>query len=196
MLNILLEETGRLKVTLNQEDLKRWDLTYDQLDYQNDKTRRVLWNLLKNAGSITGFEPNMGKLLIEVFPAPKEGCVIYFTQLDDTRSDAPSRVRLKRPRMKPVVYCFDDSDAMLCAMEQLFSYSAQIEESYVYELAGSYRLIALVDDLRGDWIHEVLSEFGQPSCTNRTAQAYIREHGRLLCGPHAVESIGHSMHVR
>ena len=67
-MNILLEQEGRLKITLNREDLLRFDMTYEQLDYANEPTRRMMEALLRSAGGVTGFDGGKGRLLIEVFP--------------------------------------------------------------------------------------------------------------------------------
>ena len=58
-------------------------MTYEQLDYANEPTRRMMEALLRSAGGVTGFDGGKGRLLIEVFPAPEEGCVIYFTRLGE-----------------------------------------------------------------------------------------------------------------
>ena len=36
----------RVEVTLTPEDLNDYDITYEQLDYADADTRRVLWTLL------------------------------------------------------------------------------------------------------------------------------------------------------
>ena len=193
-MNILLEETGRLKITLECEEMKRFDITYEQMDYSNDKTRRVLWTLLKSAGSMTGFDAEKGRLLIEVFPAPEDGCVIYYTRLDS--QGEPARLKLRRADCRPFIYRFTDSDSMLRAMEQLAPYGAQLQESYLYETDGSYRLVLYPEDMRCEWMREVLGEFGQELANNRVAEAYVKEHGQQLAGPKAVETVGYSLKAK
>lgn len=190
-MNILLEQEGRLKITLNREDLGRFHMTYEQLDYANEPTRHMMETLLKSAGGITGFDGGDGRLLIEVFPAPEEGCVIYFTRLAGEETQPPQRFRLRHAsRAQPTVFHFADSGSLLDAIGRLHGSGSRPSDSSLYALAGDYRLVLYPKEEQQHSIRLLLQEYGKELPGNRAAMAYLREHGRLLCGSNAVEEIG------
>ena len=45
---------GKITVALSNEDMNELDITYDELDYSNIETRRVIWTLLDKAGQQLG----------------------------------------------------------------------------------------------------------------------------------------------
>lgn len=146
--------------------------------------------LLRSAREVLGFDPGAGRLLIEVFPAPGEGCTVFFTKLSES-GEPPQRFRLRHAVGKrPTVFCFDDSGSLLDAIHCL-STSRQIPgESSLYALAGGYRLILFLKEEQQRSTRLLLQEYGREMPAGRTDLAYLREHGTLLCGFHAVEHIG------
>ena len=44
----------RVEVTLSPEELREFDITYEQLDYADADTRRVLWTLLAEVRRMNG----------------------------------------------------------------------------------------------------------------------------------------------
>lgn len=191
-MNILLEQEGRLKVTLSREDLLRFDMTYEQLDYANESTRRMMEALLHSAQEVIGFEPGQGRLLIEVFPAPEEGCIIYFTKLSETpECSVAHRFRLRHvSRKQPAVFRFADSGSLLDAIGILHDSGQTPPDSSLYTLAGDYRLILFLKEEQQHSTRLLLQEYGREMPVTRAAMAYLREHGTLLCGSNAVEQIG------
>ena len=124
------EEENRLKITLDSADLTRFGLTYDTIDYEDQKTKDMLNDLLMGAEKMVGFSLNKQKLIIEVFPAPEDGCIIYFTL---TESTDVKRVRLKNNRGKPKVFEFSSSENMLCALNKLSKSKLIFKKSELYE---------------------------------------------------------------
>ena len=77
------QKKGRLKVILSPQDMDSFGVTYSQMDYSDLKTRRILAGVLESARRQTGFCcPESSRLLIELFPVLKGGCVIVFTVLE------------------------------------------------------------------------------------------------------------------
>lgn len=168
------EQPESLKVELTAAELMRFGLTYELLNYEEKRTKAMLDAVLKGGCAVTGFAGQKNKLLIEVFPAPKKGCVIYFTAL----SDQPG----EEHRPAPHVYTFESSEAMISAIQSLPTDAAPAK-SELYEMDGRYLLI-----LHGDGPLSLL-EYGAALPADRLNVAAIREHGRLLASPDAVQSI-------
>ena len=72
----------KIRITLTEQDLEEYRLTYQQMDYNDPKTRSILQTLLVLAEEKTDFScPDHSRLLIELFPAPGSGCTVSFTLL-------------------------------------------------------------------------------------------------------------------
>ena len=66
-----IESNGeeKITVTLSNIDMADLDITYDEMDYSNIETRRVIWTILDKAQKTLGKAVDTdGKLLIEVAP--------------------------------------------------------------------------------------------------------------------------------
>jgi negative regulator of genetic competence, sporulation and motility len=172
-MNIQKEGIDSIRVDLTADELQEFRLTYPLLNYQDQKTRRLLDQLLKNAGALLGFVRSGGKLLIEIFPAPRQGCTVYFTNLEK---------KGRRFKQKPpTAYLFSNSEDLLSAVEQLSTTPAP--KSELYRLNDNYLLILQEQE------KNALSEYGDRiSCTKKEL-AYIREHGTLLASPYAVKTL-------
>ena len=48
-MKIKAQTDNRICIELTQEDMLELDITYEELDYSNIETRRVLWTLLDEA---------------------------------------------------------------------------------------------------------------------------------------------------
>ena len=201
-MHIFLEEPGRLKITLTGAELRRFSLSFDQLDYENPATRGAL---MAEASAETGFVFQPGKLLIEAFPAPAGGCDLYFTVLDEAQEvpSSPSgrpeshlpaqrKLRLKRSN---AAYTFEfvSADDMLAAMEQLYGCpDTAAAESDLYVLDSRYRLI--FRPKTGERFSPLtLGEYASAFFHTAAAAAYTAEHGRLLAGNRAVGVVGRAL---
>jgi hypothetical protein len=103
---------GRLKVSLKKEDMQKLSLDLDHLDYNDDRTREVLQMLLRDAGKLAGFS-HCGRLLIEAFPTPSEGCILYFTCLE---KEKPRRLQIVRNESSPYIFGFDSCEEAIKAL--------------------------------------------------------------------------------
>ncbi len=165
-----------LRVELSAAELQHFELTYATVQYENRQTRRMLRAVLQNAGSLTGFSGRAGPLTIEVFPAPKGGCVLFF-------SHRPAEK--KRGRGRPSrLYGFAGSEALMAAMESLPPGGRGVA-SELYEHEGRYYLVAQQP--------LPLLEYAAPMAATRLTLARLREYGRLLAAPNAVEALCRAM---
>lgn len=172
----------RLKAVLNDGDLKRFDLSYDLLDYDNEKTKNMLNRLLDGAERMLDYKIEAGELDIEVFPAPDGGCIIWFTHY----GEEPESGKLKSKIIRPDVFEFETSEDMLSVIEKINAGEISCRRSELYELYGRY--IIIVWQNTAGQLNGIFSEFGEE---NKRAGfcAYVREHGKLLASPNAIKTI-------
>lgn len=142
----------------------------------------MLNDLLAGAQRMVGFSLNKQRLIIEVFPAPMEGCIIYFTLAENENK----RLRLKNSRGKPKVFEFSGSENMLCALAKLSKSNIMFNKSELYELDGKYRLVIWEN---GNSAGAILREYGEEIHSPCLAAAFVSEHGKLLSSPDAVGTV-------
>ncbi len=172
-MHIYFESERRFKVELDAADLSELDITYSQMDYQDEHTREVLQGLLKKIGVPGGFESTTGRIMIEVFPKSGDGCVVQYTSIDDDRNV----VKMRRATPPPTVYEFLSVDDMLSAAELLKNEDETPLELYL--VGEKYRLVAYMerDERR---VRRIMSEFAETVGKGFAAAAFTAEHGEKI----------------
>lgn len=66
-----------LKVTLTRADMEYYDIAFDDLDYANAETRRVLGEILSEAKRAFGFTAARERLYIRAFSDGGGGCELF-----------------------------------------------------------------------------------------------------------------------
>lgn len=179
----------KLKLTLCKEDLEKYRLKPDELDYDKTETRRVIWQILDDAKKKTGFDAAADRALIEAYPGRRGGCEIYVTMLSEKKKRRGVRGRFG-------IYRFADA-------ESLFSLSAALlrigrdYESDLYRLRGDsgYYLCMkepLEESIRRENTLSPLSfveEYGV-KCKQAGFLHYIKERGECLIEHDAVSRLG------
>lgn len=191
--------TDCVKITLNKADMKKMGIEYDQLDYNDDKTRTILLELLDTAQLTTGFDGLSAKLFVEIFPGENDGCVFYFTILSKTKTVRPTLHTQHIGRLpdfaskiypKPVIFSFDNADTVLTAAAQLFSVcSHRIYKSSLYRMDTQYLLLLFPFERLDPAVLSLLSEYGTPCGEGAIRAAFLDEHAILLVKDNALDEI-------
>lgn len=180
------KDGGRVKITLDTEDMKKYDITFAELDYNRIDTKRIVWELLSKARAETGFEFYGGNLLVEAFPEPNGGCVLYFSTVNNGKN---GRLRLYRGLFGPYIFKFKNCTDMMNACYELKKVMGRhILKSELYEYEQCYFLALYSASKLDSSIRNVISEYGEAFGEGRKI-TYIAEHGKLLASPNAIETI-------
>lgn len=178
-MKVELSNLGRVKVTLNRNDLQRLGLKIDALHQPTISNKIILLALFKAASIRLNQSTDASKILIEAYPHINNGGVFYFTPL---KADKKKFLGIKACPL----YAFDfyDGTNLLCAIEQLY-----INESNrkifcrIYDINGTFRLVLAASP------HEVC-EFCDCYFPFSEVKKYTCEHGRVLTGDNAINEIG------
>lgn len=101
--------TNKFLVGLSRSDMEQFDITYDEMDYSNAETRRVIWSILDTVRKRTGKDVDpSGDLLIEAAPDNSGGCMLMFT-VPNSRKTGTIIARSSGTQ----IYEFEDSDSFL-----------------------------------------------------------------------------------
>lgn len=189
-----LLENGSLKILLTEDDLRDLNLTFENLDYNNENTREALHHLLEIARQETGFD-STGSLVIEALPVDG-GCLLLLTPTSGKR-----HVRMKRV-VGPYIYELDDADDVLNLARSIGDHTPSMIGSSLYRFGGHYRLILYPGSPLPREMGYLLHEFAHAAGEGDAAAAYTAEHGEsiavgdalnLLCSalrPHAESAAG------
>lgn len=112
-MNIHSVNKNKFIVELSADDMSELDITYEDMDYSDIETRRVIWTILDRVRESTGRDVDpSGNLLIEAAADAEGGCILCFTLPSERRITAA----IKEPAINKtggVVYEFDCADSLL-----------------------------------------------------------------------------------
>lgn len=178
---------GKIKITLNDDDMKKYDITFAGLDYNRMDTKRVVWELLAKARSETGFDFSGGSLLVEAFPGPGDGCTIYFTGI--AGDGKKGKLKLNRNCFGPYIYVFDGCDELLDCVKRLKQAGDKyIAQSKLFENEGKYYLAVSTITKLDSSVKNILGEYGRPFACGRSV-AFLEEHFKTVADEKAIEKL-------
>ena len=110
---------NRITIELSARDMDALNITYEQMDYSNIETRRVVWTLLDRAGHELkrDIDPS-GRMIIEAVPAGRGGCVLKFTLCSDGSRGVRQPPSIKKGE-NTAVYEFGSLDDVMDAAHAL-----------------------------------------------------------------------------
>ncbi len=181
---MLISQTdNRICIKLSSEDMIELDITYEELDYSNIETRRVLWTLLDEARHELGKNIRLSqKMIVEAVPDNDGGCTIYFT-VNDTKTVKNGKKQLIK-LIGARILCSSDSIDNMGELAKVLSSSEKISKSELFTDGTSYRMIIRPDISIADSIESIICEFCDICDDSLIAGTY--EHWKMLASPDAV----------
>ena len=173
--------SDKIRIILTEQDLKRYNITYRQMEYSDPATRSLLQALLILAEEKAGFDcSDRSRLLIELFPAAGGGCSVVFTLLG------------KQENIRCCVYSFPKLEILIqCAVKAADLGCCPHPEGCfcaLYRMERDYRILCRPAKYPSDCL-PVLEEYGFPAGEGEMAAAYTEEHGTLLAAPDGLKRL-------
>lgn len=179
-MNIQADGDEKIAVTLSHQDMNELDITYDEMDYSNIETRRVIWTVLDEAKRVLGKPISTdGRLLIQVSPAEDGGCFMLFTRTPLLENNSRKRLVMKKDG-EPILWRAFDKDALLDGLNALKAKNQAIRsiEGYLYK--NKYYIIVHPKPAYCERVDLALCEYGETESTDKAAVSRICEYGKLL----------------
>ncbi len=196
----------KIKIMLSSSDMSYYDLHNDSISLADAHARRVLGRLLADARDLTGFDSDMSRLYIQMFPCADGGCELFISKSDQSdsslslvpmqaKSDALPRAShacLPDKRYtESAVYVFSTFDCLVRACKRLRACHYIGKSSLYAGQQKSYYL--LLEDLplpslRAPDEFFFLNEYGT-RVNIKTVQALLGEYVRLICEHNAIQTI-------
>jgi negative regulator of genetic competence, sporulation and motility len=171
---------GKISVTLTKKDLQDLDITYDELDYSNIETRRVIWTILDKARLALGKSITLdNRLLINAIPINDGGCCLEFTQLPFETETTKAKTVLKKGD-EPILFCSFDLDAYLDCIKHIPFNSQGVKSISSYIFQNNYYVIIYPEAEHSKNLLFKLCEFGEIKFPSQREIADICEGGKKL----------------
>lgn len=182
---------NKIIVDLTMQDMDELDITYEEMDYSNIETRRVIWTLLDKAGQALGrdIDPT-GRMMIEAIPKLSGGCRLHFTILQEEvpQRPVPPKTNMKREELV-YTYEFKTSGDLLDCAKAFISLHLPEVASALYHRDGQFRMILGMYE-RIPLLKSFFSEYARLCDGDRMAAAATREYWSLLSDRRALEQMG------
>ena len=165
---------------LDKDEMKKFGLDKEELDYSEPAVRNSFWQILDIASVECGFSTKGEKVLIQFYPS-KTGGEIFITKLGSLSKSAErsisssSKVAMLSSETK--IFRFDDLNSIVSAVHVNFSNLTDSVKAYLAENGYYY----LVLEERNNSKLGVMSEFA--SEVPKELEAYIRERSKIIDNP-------------
>ncbi len=170
----------KILVALSDKDMDELEITYDEMDYSNIETRRVIWTILDEAKRSLGKPLDTeGKILIEVTPSDDGGCIMCFTAMPS--ADYKSRKKLvMKKEIEPLLFKALDEDAFLDTRELLKPLTDLYKSFHIYLYKKNIYFVIYPEISKADKIAYILSDFGDVLFGDNELLSHIFEYGKIL----------------
>ena len=198
-MELIMINSSKLKIMLSGDDMKKYDLDTDKIDYDTTATRRAFWSILDDAKTETGFNAASDKLFIQLYPCKKGGCEMYVTKIGEPRlPSARENLQISptdahyggHKRME--AYAFPDMESMLCVCRRLLALDYE-GESHAYRDSRGQFFLLLYRYTYGTYAYldeySFISEYGRSENAGQI-KLYISEHATCIRAHDAVEQLG------
>ena len=165
-------------IELTEEEMKKYDFTFEESDYSSPHTRRVLWSIIDEASKITGKDVQVNRgLEIDFLPDIKGGCLLIISQ------GTPEKTTYSTDT---AIYESSDINSFLDFAKAVKNCAENAKSSFYY-LHGNYRLIIKSSERR---LHILAGEFALKSLDYITYNDKTCEAFNCLIDSNALEILG------
>ena len=190
-MEILKINDSKLKIMLNPDDMKKYRLSRESVDYNDAKTRKSFSEILNHVKNTHGFNTERDKVLIQFYPSKDGGSELFVTKLGVLPSASERTIaRSERVTMigaRRTLYYFESLNRLTAAARMLRGIGEYKSTDVYLTDEGEYYL-DLCEKTAGEGGTDIASKMLEFSrSVPPSSFAYIREHYKRLTKGNAVE---------
>lgn len=188
-MKIKMLDATRILVVLNTGELAEYNVSFAELSLNEQHSRRLLQDMIQQAGSSTGTDLTHSPLQIEALQY-EHGCLFLLT-----RKAQKHRRKIYRllARSNTFIYLFDSTDAFLSCIAALYRSRCIPPLSAAYAIGERYCLILKTAVPLKKGMNGILSEYAAFCRCGSIYASFVREHGTAVQPSAAVETIGQAL---
>ena len=189
---------NKIKVTLSNDDLLEWDISFESLTYNSPQAQELFWDLMKRAEEEAGFFADGSQLVVEAMPTRNDGFIMLITKVEE--GDESPLKKLVKPKSKrefktkkqkysisPIVFEFDAFNDVVEACKNIEN--RFIGNSSLYKKDGKFFLVLDVDnEYLAEDLKLLLTEFAKKVDNSFVKEGELFEHAEMLIKESAVEN--------
>lgn len=195
----------KLKIMLTSADMKQYDLHNDNVSIADRHVRNVLRQLLADAKQKTGFDGDMTRLYVQMYPCADGGCELFISKADQNimqvgtnvqalcvtqqvERPTSSKERLGSEMLAYSFTCLEDIVSVCKHLDRMGfcgTSSAFVDQKHTYYLVLSeigHASLYSPDE------YSILGEYGLRE-NARTLKTYLGEYCKQICEQNAVQTL-------
>lgn len=185
-MNIEQIDAERILISLSDEDMESYSVTFESLSLAEIHSRTVLKELLNHASVKTGISFTDKRIVIEALKY-EHGCILLLTVLKKSQKRKIYRIK---SCMESYVFGFENAENFLACIKALYALSGGRLTSSAYFFNDKYYLIiGCTSILRSRYINTI-SEFSSYKNRSSALSAILHEHASPVALINAIEKIG------
>lgn len=177
----------RVLLSLCCDDMKSFQLSFDNIGFSDPHSKKILSRLLSLACTKTGLSTKNKTVLVEALENA-DGCIILISL---SEKEKRKKYRIKHISEYPC-YCFENSENLLCAIEKLYHSCAFFYNNSVYFHSGKYYLV-FDYPVVSDKARKILLEYCNKVKGTKLFISRLNEYAKKLSGGNAIDHIGSAL---
>lgn len=199
-MELIVINQEKLKIILTPDDMFKYNITPEELDYNKVTTKHILWDLLEKAQKEKGFDADKSKLYVQIYPSKDGGCEMYITKFNGRTSQCINKNIYSKERIDHYEDCFlylnFNNLYKLC--KRIVSENIKLDTKLYYNSDGLYVLVLCKKKHLPNYIASkenkycipaYLSEYGVIHSFTEKSQYYMDEHFKTISEKNAVEIV-------
>lgn len=193
-----------LKVTLNVEDMIKWNVSYDNITPGNPNSNEMFWDIIHLASKETGVVFENCKLTIEAMQKDKDTFVIFITRKSLSVSGnleqiQPKKFKYRKKQGKSMenssvlVYTFEEfNDLCKFAKNNLYYCLLFEHNNCLYKHKDAYRLVVNIPPNLKEYVpkfNDCISEYANQVDNSYLYSSYLQEHEKKVIPSNSLKII-------
>ncbi len=186
-MNIEKINSEKLLISLCDKELEEYNLTYEGLNFSDNRSKRVIEELLIRAESKTGMKLNGKKLMIEAMKYD-HGCILLVTVVKHRKR----KIYSIKSRSNSYAFRFTCAEELLSCIEQLYRANERNKKSSILFDNHNYYLL-LGNSIPSDCFMRITGEYANSVQKGKITCSALKEKCSVLAAENALETVGRAM---
>ncbi|MEG0570484.1 MAG: adaptor protein MecA [Oscillospiraceae bacterium] len=189
-MQIELIDENTVKVIISKSDMSDFKITYEEMDYKNVQTKKIISKAIEKIKSETALDITSSKLFVEAFPYIDGGCILYMNVIELKSQTIGTKKRYRTSFDTPIIYTFDNIDKVVNVSKRLIeNYNHVILKSSLFFCKKKYYLLLYTYFKMDDKIGSALKEYGSFFGKGAIPSAIVKEHAKEIIETYAIETL-------